>query len=119
VLPVVLRNARVADGLARGLRESVKALDRKEAHLCILASSCDNKEYKTLVTALCREQSIYIIEVQKGKDLGEWVGLCKRRDEEGKPVKVVSCSCCVVKNYGVTSSELEWLQNFLKESGKL
>ena len=30
------------------------------------------------------------------EDLGEWVGLCKI-DKEGKPRKVVKCSCVVVK----------------------
>ena len=33
-LQQVLKSAAQTDGLARGLRESVKALDRREAHLC-------------------------------------------------------------------------------------
>jgi len=34
--------------------------------------------------------------VKENKTLGEWVGLCKI-DKEGKPRKVVKCSCVVVK----------------------
>lgn len=35
-------------------------------------------------------------QVDDNKKLGEWVGLCKI-DREGKPRKVVGCSCVVVK----------------------
>lgn len=36
------------------------------------------------------------VQVDDNKKLGEWVGLCKI-DREGKPRKVVGCSCVVVK----------------------
>lgn len=36
------------------------------------------------------------LKVDDNKKLGEWVGLCKI-DREGKPRKVVGCSCVVVK----------------------
>merc|ERR1712216_172193 len=84
-LQQVLKKAAVQpDGLARGLREAVKALDRKVAHLCILAQDCDSAEYVRLVGALAQEHSIPIIKVPDGKQLGEWVGLCKL-DREGRP----------------------------------
>lgn len=35
-------------------------------------------------------------QVEDKEELGEWVGLCKI-DKEGKPRKVVKCSCAVVK----------------------
>lgn len=38
----------------------------------------------------------YFTQVDDNKKLGEWVGLCKI-DREGKPRKVVGCSCVVVK----------------------
>ena len=34
--------------------------------------------------------------MEQKAELGEWVGLCKI-DREGKPRKVVKCSCVVVK----------------------
>ena len=49
-----------------------------------------------LVEALCAEHQITLIKVDDNKKLGEWVGLCKI-DREGKPRKVVGCSCVVVK----------------------
>ena len=36
------------------------------------------------------------LQVEDKEQLGEWVGLCKI-DREGKPRKVVKCSCVVVK----------------------
>jgi len=66
-LQQVLKKAAVQpDGLARGLREAVKALDRKVAHLCILAQDCDSAEYVRLVEALAQEHSIPIIKVPDG-----------------------------------------------------
>merc|ERR1719270_1893687 len=48
----VLKQALIGDGLARGLREAAKALDKRQALLCILADNCDEPMYKKLVTAL-------------------------------------------------------------------
>uniref|UniRef100_A0A452H1M6 40S ribosomal protein S12 n=1 Tax=Gopherus agassizii TaxID=38772 RepID=A0A452H1M6_9SAUR len=69
---------------------------RRQAHLCVLASNCDEPMYVKLVEALCAEHQINLIKVDDNKKLGEWVGLCKI-DREGKPRKVVGCSCVVVK----------------------
>lgn len=45
-----------------------------------------------MLTLLCA----FFLQVDDNKKLGEWVGLCKI-DREGKPRKVVGCSCVVVK----------------------
>src|SRR5688572_4823019 len=65
----VLKRSLVHDGLARGLRESVKALDRRQAHLCVLVESCTEKEYLKLVEALCAEHNINLIKVGDAKKL--------------------------------------------------
>lgn len=53
----------IADGLARGLRESAKALDKRQALLCVLSENCDEPMYKKLVSALCMEHNIPLIKV--------------------------------------------------------
>ena len=109
----VLKKSLVHEGLARGLRECVKALDRKHAHLCVLAESCDEKEYVKLVEALCKEHSIDLIKVADSKKLGEWVGLCKI-DKKGDAQKVVGCSCVVVKEFGEESEAMHVLLDHIK-----
>ena len=59
----VLKQALIADGLARGVREASKALDKRQALLCILAENCDEPMYKKLITALCMEHGIPLIKV--------------------------------------------------------
>lgn len=72
-----LKLALIHDGLARGLREASKALDRRQAHMCVLNEACEEEAYKKLVKALCGEHSIPLIQVGDGKLLGEWAGLCE------------------------------------------
>ena len=97
-LQEMLNTALIHYGLARGIHETAKALNKRQAHLRVLASNCDEPMYFKLVEVLCVERQINLINVDN-KKLGEWVGLCKT-DREGKPRKVVGCSYVVVKDYG-------------------
>ena len=45
----VLKNALHHEGLQRGIRVTVKALDRGVAQICFLAEDCDEANYKRLV----------------------------------------------------------------------
>merc|ERR1711976_192603 len=112
-LQEVLKTALIHDGLARGLRECAKALDKRQAHLCVLANNCDERNYVALVEALCAEHGINLMKVDDNKKLGEWAGLCKI-DREGKARKVVGCSCVVVRDYGKETQALDVLQEYFK-----
>ncbi|KAF2738732.1 hypothetical protein EJ04DRAFT_428447 [Polyplosphaeria fusca] len=109
----VLKLALIHDGLARGLREASKALDRRQAHMCVLNEACEEEAYKKLVVALCGEHKIPLIKVPDGKQLGEWAGLCQI-DREGNPRKVVNCSCVVVRDWGEDSQERSILLNYFQ-----
>ncbi|CAD6190409.1 unnamed protein product [Caenorhabditis auriculariae] len=110
-LKAVLRAAHYADGLAKGLHEAAKALDKREAHFCVLAENCDEPQYVKLVEALCNEHNIPLIKVADKKIIGEYCGLCKY-DKEGKARKVVGCSCAVVKSYGNEEQGKAVLQHY-------
>lgn len=116
-LKQVLKTALVHDGLKRGLHEAAKALDRRSARLCCLASDCDLEQYTRLVKGLCNTNNIPLIMVSQGEELGEWCGLCKI-DAEGQARKVVSCSCAVVTEYGEASEALDVLLDYIKSSSK-
>ena len=110
----VLKNSLYRRGLSRGLRESVKALDRRKARLVVLASDCDKPEYKKLIQCLCNEFNVHILEVPTKEALGKMVGLCKY-DKKGEPRKVVKTSCVVVRDFGKQSRHLDFVLQHLKE----
>merc|ERR1712159_658781 len=110
----VLKNALAHDGLARGIRECARVLDKRRVHLCVLATNCSEPAYQKLIKALCTEHAINLMEVGDNAELGEWAGLCKI-DAEGNARKVVSCSCVCITDYGEQSEALNYL---LKELGK-
>ena len=60
----VLKTALIHDGLARGLHECAKALDKRQAHVCVLANNCDEPMFVKLVEALCAEHGINLIKVR-------------------------------------------------------
>merc|ERR1711906_32463 len=91
----VLKNALAHDGLARGIRECARVLDKRRVHLCVLATNCT-------------EHAINLMEVGDNAELGEWAGLCKI-DAEGNARKVVSCSCVCITDYGEQSEALDFL----------
>ncbi|XP_037601172.1 40S ribosomal protein S12-like [Cebus imitator] len=111
-LQEVLKTALIHDGLVRGIHEAPKDLDKCQAHLCVRASNCDEPMYVKLMEALCAEHQINLIKVED-KKLGEWVGPCKT-DREGKPYKVVNCSCVLVKDYDKESQAKDVIEEYFK-----
>lgn len=114
-LQEVLKKSLAHDGLVRGLNECVKALERGDAELCILASDCDEPAYSRLIESLCAQLEVNLVRVPEKKQLGEWAGLCKI-DEEGNATKVVGASSTVIKQFGESSPGYEFLLEYLKEN---
>ncbi|MBA0852965.1 hypothetical protein Goshw_011917 [Gossypium schwendimanii] len=108
-LPLVIRKSKAHSGLARGLHEAAKAIEKHNAHLCVIADGCDQPDYVKLVKALCADHNVKMLRAPSAKALGEWAGLCKI-DSEGKARKVVGCSCVVVKDYGEQHEAVEVVQ---------
>ncbi|XP_019197446.1 PREDICTED: 40S ribosomal protein S12-like [Ipomoea nil] len=112
-LQLVLRKSLAHGGLAKGLHEGAKVIEKHAAQLCVLAEDCDQPDYVKLVKALCNDHNVNLITVPSAKTLGEWAGLCKI-DSEGKARKVVGCSCVVVKDFGEETEGLHVVQDYVK-----
>ncbi|KAM7480278.1 hypothetical protein LguiA_028491 [Lonicera macranthoides] len=112
-LQLVLRKSLAHGGLARGLHEGAKVIEKHAGQLCVLAEDCNQPDYVKLVKALCADHNVSLISVPSAKTLGEWVGLCKI-DSEGKARKVVGCSCAVVKDYGEDTEGFHIVQEYVK-----
>ncbi|XP_041000089.1 40S ribosomal protein S12-like [Juglans microcarpa x Juglans regia] len=112
-LQLVLRKSRAHGGLARGLHEGAKVIEKHAAQLCVLAEDCDQPDYVKLVKALCADHNVNLMTVPSAKSLGEWAGLCKI-DSEGKARKVVGCSCVVVKDFGEDHEALHIIREHVK-----
>ncbi|XP_027160211.1 40S ribosomal protein S12-like isoform X1 [Coffea eugenioides] len=112
-LQLVLKKSKAHGGLARGLHEAAKIIEKHAAQLCVLAEDCDQPDYVKLVKALCADHNVSLITVPSAKTLGEWAGLCKI-DPEGNARKVVGCSCIVVKDYGEETEGLHIVQEMLE-----
>ena len=111
----VLKKSQANNGLVKGLAEVVKALDRKEALLCVLAEDCEDAKYKKLVTSLCKANNIPLLEVEKRADIGEWLNQCKY-DKTGVARRVRGCSSAAIKDYGEETVALNFGQNYIKEN---
>merc|ERR1711990_553025 len=114
-LKKVIKKSMAADGLVKGLNQVGKALDRKDAYLCVLADDCDDPKYKKLITALAKQNKIPLMNIPKRQDLGEWVGQCKYDKENGKARKVRGCSSIAIKDYGEVSDALTVIEQYIKE----
>merc|ERR1712146_610944 len=105
-LRIVLRKSLEVNGLVRGLSEVARTLDRRTAHLCILATDCEDASYKRLIEALCAQNNIDIIQVNEREKLAEWAGLVKK-DREGNIKKHFKCSVVAIKDFGERTKSLE------------
>ncbi|KAL6091218.1 hypothetical protein STEG23_029271 [Scotinomys teguina] len=71
VLQEVVKIALIHDGLARGICEVAKALNKCQAHLCVVTSNCGEPMHVKLVEAPYAEHQINVIKVDNNKKLGE------------------------------------------------
>ena len=94
-LQTVVKKSMACDGLVKGLNQVGKALDRKDALLCVLAKDCEDPKYKKLISALAKQNGVPLIEVDSRDELGKWVGQCKY-DKKGEAKKVRGASSLAI-----------------------
>merc|ERR1712051_46683 len=110
----VIKKSQANDGLVKGLNEVLKALDRKQALIAVLATDCEDAKYEKFVTAMAKAGGIPLIEVDSRMDLGEWLGHC-HYDKDGAARKVKGTSSVAIKNYGEETEALSFVLNYIRE----
>lgn len=109
---IVIQKSLESNGLVRGLSEVARALDRRTAHMCILADDCEDEEYKKLITALAKQGEIDLINVEEREKLAQWAGLF-RTDAEGEVKKTFKCSSIAIRDFGERTKALDFLLSHL------
>ena len=61
------------------------------------------------------EKLVCVVKVEDNKTLGEWAGLA-RFNAEGKAVKVVGCSCVVVRSWGEETEARQYILDHVKSA---
>ena len=84
--------------LSKGIHEVCKAIEAKKAKFCVLAENCSENNYKKLVQALCKENDVPLILVKEAETLGEWIGICKK-DNQDNIRKKRKCSSLVIREF--------------------
>jgi len=116
-LQTVVQDAVKRRNVSRGLNECCRSLDQRKAVLCVLSKACAEDNYKKLITALCNEHQIPLMQVDDSALLGTWAGLAKY-DEEGEAKKVVKCACIVIRQWGPEGAAQSTIQQFVKNSAQ-
>lgn len=60
-LQLVMKILLSHNGLARGLHEGAKVIEKHAAQLCVLAEDCNQPDYVKLVKALCADHNVNLI----------------------------------------------------------
>lgn len=116
-LQIVLKKSLASDGLARGIREAVKALERRKARLIILAEDCEKEDYQRLIEALADSTNTPLVHVPSRADLGEWAGLT-RFLKNGDVKKKIGSSVVAITSYGQESEALHFTLEYIKNNIK-
>jgi ribosomal protein L7Ae-like RNA K-turn-binding protein len=95
----VLYYANIHDGVVRGLKEVMQALERGDAQLVFLAEDCDEATYVELIETMCAEKGVYLLKMPEKKALGEMAGNT-RLDDDGNVKKSCAASSVAIKDFG-------------------
>ena len=96
-----LRSGLIQYGLNRGLHETTKVLEKRQAILSIVAKYCDDDavEEHVRVQALCQKYQIPFLTALENKELSKYSGFCKLDDNYNK-CEVGQCTFVAVKDWG-------------------
>jgi small subunit ribosomal protein S12e len=101
VIAYGLRQINLSGRVAKGFNCTVKAIIKGKAKIVFLADDCDDKNYKALITGLCRKNHVKLQAFPNKRDLGIALGLVQIKGDGtargGKHQR--GCGACAVTKY--------------------
>ena len=104
-----LHQINLSGNVAKGIKCTTKAIMKGKARLVLLADDCQNKDYKNLITGLCKKYNVKLVTVSQREALGKALGLTNLK-ADGTPRRQMGCGACAITKYG--SVETEELNQF-------
>jgi len=111
-------------GVAKGVAETLKALESGKAKVVFIAEDCDNEQLKSTIRALAEQSGVPVVEVPTWVELKDFCKLgmlsstiIKIAEEKGKEPKIKpKCSSAVIVDWGEDSEARRFLENELKQA---
>jgi small subunit ribosomal protein S12e len=107
VIEAGLRQINLSGRIAKGFNCTVKAIIKGKAKAVFLADDCDNKDYRALITGLCRKSRVGLQTFPSKRDLARALGLVavhpdgsirtQKKNETG-------CGACALIKYGLVNT---------------
>ena len=102
-----LHQINLSGTVAKGIKCTIKAILKGKAQLVLLADDCENKDYKNVVTGLCKKYNVRLQAVPQRELIGKALGLTHIK-ADGTVKRQMGCGACAIIKYGsVEAQEIE------------
>ena len=99
-----LRQINLSGSVAKGIKCTVKAILKGKARLVLLADDCENKDYKNLITGLCKKHNVQLQSIPSKEAIGRALGLTHIK-ADGSVKRQMGCGACAIIKYGSVETD--------------
>ena len=99
-----LRQINLSGLVSKGIKCTTKAIMKGRAQIVFLADDCENKDYKNLITGLCKKYNVKLQAVPQKEILGRALGLTNFK-ADGTVRRQMGCGACAVVKYGAVETQ--------------
>ena len=104
ILESGLHQINLSGNVAKGIKCTTKAILKGKARLVLLADDCENKDYKNLITGLCKKYNVKLQNVAKKEVIGKALGLTHIK-ADGTVKRQMGCGACAIIKYGSVETQ--------------
>jgi len=99
-----IRQINLSGAVAKGFNCTVKAILKGKARVVFVANDADAKDYKTLITGLCKKNDVKVFTVPAKEDMGKALGLTHLK-ADGSVRRQMKCGACAITKYGKVENQ--------------